>query len=157
MESTRETLEKVAGNLDESMGARLQALTPKLGPVPHPKDAGRKPLKGFGKLDVDELLPDPDQPRAKFFPDSLSRLAASIREKGQLSPIRVRWSEKLGKWVITSGERRWRAAKLVGLPTIDCYFQEEELTKSEFLEEQLIENCLREDLQTIEEERPSKC
>jgi ParB family chromosome partitioning protein len=70
-----------------------------------------------------------------------------------MSPIRVRWSESAGKWVIISGERRWRATRLAGLPTIDCHFHEGELTQSEILEQQLIENLLREDLQPVEEAR----
>src|SRR5690606_25805356 len=50
-----------------------------------------------------------------------------------------------------SGERRYRATKLAGLPTIECHFHEGELTKSDILEQQLIENLLREDLRPIEE------
>ena len=53
--------------------------------------------------------------------------------------------------VLISGERRWRASNRAGLPTIDCYFHESELSQSEVLEQQLIENCLREDLKPIEE------
>jgi ParB family chromosome partitioning protein len=52
-----------------------------------------------------------------------------------------------------AGERRWRATKRAGLPTIDCYFHEGDLTRPEVLEQQLIENCLREDLRPIEEAR----
>jgi ParB family chromosome partitioning protein len=75
-----------------------------------------------------------------------------MKEKGQLSAIRVRWSEELGKWLIIAGERRYLAAKEAGLARIDCYFlSEEELTRSEVLEQQLVENCLREDLRPIEE------
>lgn len=69
----------------------------------------------------------------------------------QLSPIRVRWSADLEKWIIISGERRWRATQHAGLPTIDCYFHEGELSKTEILEQQLIENLLREDLSPMEE------
>jgi ParB family chromosome partitioning protein len=63
----------------------------------------------------------------------------------------VRWSEELAKWVIIAGERRWRAVRRAGLPTIDCYFLEDETTKPEVLEQQPIENCLRENLRPIEE------
>ena len=75
----------------------------------------------------------------------------SIQEKGQLSPIRVRWSDEHQNWMIIAGERRWRATRRAGLPTIECYFHEGELAPSEILEQQLIENCLREDLRPIEE------
>jgi ParB family chromosome partitioning protein len=63
----------------------------------------------------------------------------------------VRWSAALERWVIISGERRWRATQRAGLSEIDCYFDEGDLTPSEILEQQLIENCLREDLRPIEE------
>lgn len=72
-------------------------------------------------------------------------------DKGQLSPIRVRWSAGAGKWIIVAGQRRWRATQQAGLTTIDCYFHEQALSESQILEEQLIENCLREDLQPLEE------
>src|SRR5262249_55535808 len=62
-----------------------------------------------------------------------------------------RWSKELKQWVIISGERRWRAAQRAGLKEVDCYFDEGDLTPSEILEQQLIENCQREDLQPIEE------
>jgi ParB family chromosome partitioning protein len=78
-------------------------------------------------------------------------LAQSIRDKGQLSPIRVRWSAEADKWIIVVGQRRWRATQRAGLTTIDCYFHEQDLSESQILEEQLIENCLREDLQPLEE------
>ena len=73
-------------------------------------------MAGCGSLNVDQVVPDPEQPRAEFAPEALARLAESIREHGQLAPIRVRWSDNLSKWVIIAGERRWRAAKLAGLP-----------------------------------------
>ena len=66
-------------------------------------------------------------------------MAQSIREKGQLCPIRVRWSEKKDAWIIIAGERRWQATKRAALPTIECYFHEEDLTHSDILEQQRIE------------------
>lgn len=151
MVSTRQTLQNITEHLDESMGVRQPDVHARLSPVPRPRDAGRIPLRNVGKLDVNKLIPDPDQPRLEFSEEAIDRLAKSIREKGQLSAIRVRWSEPLGKWVIIAGQRRWRATIRAGLPTIDCYFHEGQISKSEVLEQQLIENCLREDLQPIEE------
>jgi ParB family chromosome partitioning protein len=153
MASTRTLLETIGGNLAESMGVRAVDARPKLSPVPHDRDAGRRPLRTIGRVDIDKVMPDPDQPRVEFTEEAIERLAQSIREKGQLSPIRVRWSDTAGKWVIISGERRWRATKRAGLPTIDCHFHEGELARSEVLEQQLIENLLREDLQPVEEAR----
>ena len=151
MASTRDTLERITGHLDESMGVRDCNVQARLSPVPRTCDAGRMPLRNVGKLDISKVIPDPDQPRLEFSEEAIERLANSIREKGQLNAIRVRWSEEHGKWIIIAGERRWRATKCAELPTIDCYFHEGELSKSEVLEQQLIENCLREDLQPMEE------
>jgi len=135
------------------MGVRIVDLQPKLTPVSSSKDAGRRPLRQFGKVEVARVIPDPKQPRVEFSEDALGRLAQSISEKGQLSPIRVRWEQEHEKWVIICGERRWRAAQRAGLPEIECFFHENDLSSSEILEQQLIENCLREDLQPVEEAR----
>ena len=151
MASTRQTLDAMSGNLQESMGVRQTEFRPVLAPAPGKKDVGRRPLRNVGRLAISQVEPDPDQPRAEFSEEALERLALSIREKGQLSPIWVRWSETVERWIIICGERRWRATQRAGLTEIDCYFHEGELTPSEILEQQLIENCLREDLQPIEE------
>ena len=151
MASTRTALASIEEHVLESMGSRAEGRQPPLAPIPHPKDVGRRPLDGFGCLEIDQVIPDPGQPRTDFPAESLTHLANSIRDKGQLAPIRVRWSDELGKWVIIAGERRWRATKLAGLPTIECYFQADELSRAETLEQQLIENLLREDLKPLEE------
>jgi ParB family chromosome partitioning protein len=133
------------------MGIRTNDTRPQLSPVASPKDVGRRALRSFGTLAIESVIPDPEQPRTEFDEQQLERLAQSIRDKGQLHPIRVRWSEVHEKWIIISGERRYRATKLAGLPSIECHFQEAELTKTDILEQQLIENLLREDLKPIEE------
>jgi len=144
-------LSRLDAQLEESMGRRGVDLHPTLSPVPRGKDVGRRPLGEFGRVSITQVLPDPHQPRVEFTEEALERLAQSIRDKGQLSPIRVRWSEELGKWLIIAGERRWRASQRAGLMTIDCYFHEGDLNRSEVLEQQLIENLLREDLKPLEE------
>ena len=149
--SSRDTLNRMNERLAESMGVRPESDNANLAPQPSPKDIGRRPLRNAGKLAIDQVLTDPHQPRVEFDLDAIERLAQSIRDKGQLSAIHVRWSESHAKWVIVAGERRYRAAVRAGLPSIDCYFHEGELTESEILEQQLIENLLREDLQPIEE------
>ena len=151
MVSTRAILEQVENNLDDSMGIRSSDSGPRLSPVPSPKDVGRRPLRSFGRVEIDRVAPDPAQPRCEFSDEAIAELAASIREKGQPHPIRVRWDEAESKWVIVSGERRWRATKEAGLPTIDCFFHDGAVSESETLEQQLIEYLLREDLKPIEE------
>ncbi len=149
--STRNALEKIKGKLDESMGMRANDSKPQLSPIANPKDVGRRALRSFGTLAIESVMPDPEQPRTEFDEEQIERLAQSIRDKGQLHPIRVRWSDEHQKWIIISGERRYRATRQAGLPNIQCHFQEDELTKTDILEQQLIENLLREDLKPIEE------
>ena len=151
MASTRNALEEVSLNVGESMGLRRLERPTKLSPVPSAKDRGRMPLRTFGRVKVDRIIPDPDQPRTEFEENAIQRLAESIRTHGQLHPIRVRWNETSTKWIIISGERRWRAAKAASLPTIDCYFVEGEVTEPELREQQLVENLLRKDLKPMEE------
>lgn len=151
MSGVRQTLSRMTAQLEESMGVRTSDESLKLVPKISGKDIGRRPLPNVSRIDITQVIPDPLQPRTQFDEDSLQRLAASIRDKGQLSPIRVRWADDIGKWVIISGERRWRACQLAGRTTIDCCIHEGELGSSPILEEQLIENLLREDLNPIEE------
>lgn len=153
MGTMQDRLEEVGHLLNESLGVRTNDVRPKLSPVPSARDVGRRPLRGFGRIEIDQVEPDSQQPRTEFDEESLKSLAANIQAKGQLHPIHVRWSEEQGRWLIVSGERRWRASRLAGLITVDCYFHEQPLSPSQVLELQLIENLLREDLRPIEEAR----
>lgn len=153
MASTRAALEQIEDHLDESMGVRNGDRRPKLSPIASQKDVGRRPLRTFGSLQLDMLIPDPDQPRTEFSQESIQDLAQSIRDKGQFHPIRVRWSEERSKWIIMSGERRYRAAQAAGLKTVDCFFHSGEISSSQILEQQLVENLLREDLKPMDQAR----
>ncbi len=146
-------MESIAQRIDESMGLRQDDRRPQLSPVPNAKDVGRRGLRNFGTLSVSQLIPDPQQPRTEFSEEEIEQLALSLREKGQLHPIHVRWSDEYQKWVIISGERRFQASKRAGLETVACQFHDRELTPSEILEQQLIENLLRSDLRPMEESR----
>ncbi len=153
MATTQERLAGVGHLLDESLGVRGNDARPKLSPVPNSRDIGRRPLRGYGRIDIEQVVPDPTQPRTEFDAESLATLAANLQAKGQIHPIHVCWSDEVERWLIVSGERRWRAARLAGLATVDCHFHEQPLSKSQTLELQLIENLLREDLRPIEEAR----
>ncbi len=152
MKSTRLQLQRAAKNLGESVGDSLGS-TPQLSPVASSKDIGRGTNQRYGRMEVDRICADPNQPRKVFDDDALKRLAMSIRDHGQLQPIRVRWSDELELWVIVSGERRWRASKIAGVKTIDCYFVDQCVTATIVSSEQLIENLIREDLKPLEEAR----
>lgn len=156
MTTTRNTLSKLNEHLDESMGVRAVDAKPQLSPVAMGKDVGRRAIRSMGSLEVGRIIADPDQPRQDYDAKELESLARSIAEKGQFHPIRVRWSESHEAWMIISGERRFRAAKLAGLKKIQCSFHEDPLTRTDILEQQLIENLLRADLRPIEEAKALK-
>ncbi|MBT8263046.1 MAG: ParB/RepB/Spo0J family partition protein [Bacteroidia bacterium] len=99
------------------------------------------------ELDLDTIEVNPFQPRTSFNEESLRELASSIRELGVIQPITVR---KLGfnKYQLVSGERRYRASKLIGLKTIPSYIRI--ANDQESLEMALVENIQRQDLDPIE-------
>ena len=136
------------------MGVRQTERQPRLSPIASAKDIGRTPLRKFGTLSLDQIAPDPDQPRTEFDEEEIQNLAGSISSRiGQLHPIRVKWNEQINKWIVVTGERRYRAAMVAGLSQIDCYFHDQDITESEKLEQQLVENLLRQDLKPLEEAR----
>jgi ParB family chromosome partitioning protein len=102
---------------------------------------------------LDRIVPDPGQPRTEFDPDALARLADSLKQRGQLQPIRVRWDDALDRYVVVVGERRYRAAGLAGMETIACVVTTGSASSEDLLEDQLVENALREDLRPIEQAR----
>jgi ParB family chromosome partitioning protein len=102
------------------------------------------------KLAIDQVFPDPSQPRQSFDRSALERMAASIQARGILQPLRVRWDEQRTSWLIISGECRWRAAKLVGLSEIPCVPVLGELSETDVLADQIIENAVRNDLKPLE-------
>lgn len=103
-------------------------------------------------IGVDRIERDPDQPREEFDPEALSRLAESLKT-GQVQPIRVRWAEERGVYVLIAGERRWRAARQAGLKELQAVIHEGPLTPADILGLQLVENALREDLKPVEQAR----
>lgn len=102
--------------------------------------------KNVSKILIKDILPNPYQPRKQFDESSLQELANSLRENGLIQPITVAKKEK--GFQLVSGERRWRAASLVGLKEIDAYVIEAE--ERALMEMALIENIQREDLNAVE-------
>lgn len=97
-------------------------------------------------LRIDDVSPDPDQPRRHFDDDALDELAVSIKEHGIIQPIIV--TAVSGGYQIVAGERRWRAAKLAGIEKIPSIVRT--LTNQHKLELALIENLQRRDLNPLE-------
>ncbi len=150
MATTREQLKQIVGNLDESLGIRQSSIRTLPVPKVDARDVGRRPLSNAGRLPVAQVIPDPAQPRKHFDDEALEQLGQSLGSVGQINPIQVRWSATHQKWLIVCGERRWRAAHLVGRKEIDCIFLDGNRPAGKLLQQQLIENCQREDLQPVE-------
>jgi ParB family chromosome partitioning protein len=100
------------------------------------------------ELPVSEIATNPHQPRKSFDEESLASLTASVRELGVLQPVLVRPVSE-GKYELIAGERRWRAAKRAGLPSLPAIVREVDDTTS--LEQALVENLHRADLNALEE------
>jgi ParB family chromosome partitioning protein len=99
------------------------------------------------ELPIGSLRPNPRQPRDHFDEEALGSLAASIKELGVLQPVLVR---PVGEeFELVAGERRWRAAKRAGLQTIPALVRD--TTDDASLEQALVENLHREDLNPLEE------
>ena len=103
---------------------------------------------GVSYINLSDIKPNPDQPRRDFNNTSLGELSKSIKEKGVITPITVRESNK--GYEIIAGERRWRAAKKAKLKSIPAYILNIG-DEAEMMEVALIENIQREDLNPIEE------
>ena len=101
----------------------------------------------LSEVRMDDIRPNPNQPRREFDDDSLQELANSIRQIGLVQPITVRDMGD-GTYTIIAGERRWRACQRVGLTTIPAYIRT--VDDENMLEMALVENIQREDLTAIE-------
>lgn len=100
------------------------------------------------ELDLNEIVPNRDQPRKTFDEASIEELAQSIKQHGVLQPLLVRPIPS-GGYQLVAGERRWRACRIAGLPKVPVVIKE--LTDTETMEIAIIENLQREDLNPIEE------
>lgn len=118
--------------------------------------AGTRALSDTRLIPVARIVPDTDQPRKEFAPESLAELGLSLKRRGQLQPIRVREDRENDRFIIVSGERRWRAAKLMEIAELMCTIVKRPMSPGERLTDQLIENCIREDLKPIEQARAYK-
>lgn len=101
-------------------------------------------------IPIEQLSPNPDQPRRDFQPEALQELADSLKSRGVLQPLIVRTHPRDdGLYQIVAGERRWRAAQLAQLHELPVIIRE--MNDTEVLEVALIENIQRADLNAVEE------
>jgi len=125
----------------QALGKGLGALIPE---QPSSEFEGKKV---FGTCGIEEIKPNPFQPRKTFADAQLRELVESIQEKGILQPLIVR--RKGNGYELIAGERRWRAAQKAGLREVPIIIKE--VSESELLEISLIENIQRENLNPVEE------
>ncbi len=111
-----------------------------------PEEYGILKEEKYAELDIDQLKPNPLQPRLKFSQNSIEELSLSIKESGVLQPIIV--SPEGDGYRIIVGERRWRAAQRIGLKKIPVLIRT--MSNEKQLEASLIENLHREDLNPLE-------
>lgn len=129
------------------MAQRRNALGRGLGSLISMDDVPARGSSAINDISLEQITPNPDQPRTSFDEDALEELAASIRELGIIQPLSLR---KVGpdSYQIIAGERRYRAARLAGLTSVPAYIRS--VNETELTEMALIENIQREDLNAIE-------
>lgn len=145
-----------------SLGRGLQSLIPKK-EEKATKPAKKNPAKinwvknkkeSVFNVEIDKIVPNSRQPRQEFSKDGLEELADSIREHGILQPLIVAKIEKSTdrgrdvEYELVAGERRWRAARLVGLPSVPVIIRDS--SGREKLELALVENIQRENLNSFD-------
>lgn len=101
----------------------------------------------INEIPLNQIEPNPNQPRRDFDENALEELASSIREIGIIQPITLRETAE-GRFQIIAGERRWRASQMAGLTAIPAYIRT--INDEHVMEMALIENIQREDLNAIE-------
>ncbi len=115
--------------------------------IPAAEESADEVGTGLKEVSISSVYPNPMQPRHLFDEETLEGLVDSIREIGVLQPILVRSTDQ--GYELIAGERRWRAAKRVGLPTIPAIVRTVDDVTS--LEQALVENLHRQDLNALEE------
>jgi ParB family chromosome partitioning protein len=125
----------------KALGKGLKAL------IGEPEEFARYETISWDRLMLDEIEPNPLQPREHFDQEKLAELVSSIKANGVLQPIIVRKAGE--KYQIIAGERRWRAAQMADLMSIPAIIRD--ATDQDMLKIALIENLQRQDLNPIEE------
>ena len=128
------------------LGKGLNALIPEelSNNINNPKE---KDKDGVSLIDINLIKNNSEQPRKLFDDEKILELAESIKENGIIQPIILR--KVNNKYIIVAGERRWRAAKLIGIKEVPSIIMD--LTDKQVMEISLIENIQRQDLNSIEE------
>ncbi len=131
-------------NKKRGLGKGLDALIP---PSAGSRPAGEEAVGGAVELPIDQISPNPHQPRQAMDPHELQELANSIAEHGLIQPLVVTRGEN--GYQLIAGERRWRASQLAGLSRVPVVIKE--TTPQQMLELAIVENIQRADLNPLEE------
>ena len=130
------------------LGKGLNALIPEDTVILEPKKGTDKnDDNGYSLIDINLIKSNESQPRKSFDDEKIMELAESIKSNGIIQPLILRKDKD--EYIIVAGERRWRAAKYIGIKEIPSVIMD--LTEKQILEISLIENIQREDLNSIEE------
>ena len=130
------------------LGKGLNALIPEDTVILEPKKGKDKnDDNGYSLIDINLIKNNNEQPRKLFDDEKIMELAESIKSNGIIQPLILRKDKD--EYIIVAGERRWRAAKYIGIKEIPAVIMD--LTEKQILEISLIENIQREDLNSIEE------
>lgn len=130
------------------LGKGLNALIPEDTVILEPKKGKDKnDDNGYSLIDINLIKSNESQPRKLFDDEKIMELAESIKSNGIIQPLILRKDKD--EYIIVAGERRWRAAKYIGIKEIPSVIMD--LTEKQILEISLIENIQREDLNSIEE------
>ena len=134
----------------DALGKGLGALLGDVDPLKETRDIHRI-AKGnpaaVNEVPIDQIVPNPYQPRSEFDPEAMAELTDSIRTLGIIQPVTLRQTGP-GSYQIISGERRYRAARAAGLTSIPAYIRQAD--DAAMLELAIVENIQREDLDPIE-------
>ncbi len=110
-------------------------------------DVRLRPMSHMDEIDIAAIIPNPTQPRTQFDEEALDELADSIRQLGVIQPVTVKPAGE-GRYILISGERRWRAAQRADLKTLPAYIREADDESLHAMA--LVENIQRQDLNAIE-------
>lgn len=146
-------MSNVSDNPRKALGKGIASLLPgRHNPTPPPAipkkpEVSPEPNHALLELPIDQIQPNPLNPRTIFQKEKLEELAQSIKANGIIQPLVVRKADD-GSYQLIAGERRWRASKLAGLEKVPVVVQN--FAENRLLEITLIENIQREDLNPIE-------
>ena len=132
------------------LGRGLSALMADVAPVEAETALPKRDSGAERSVPVEQITPNPDQPRRQFDKDLLDDLAASVRQSGIIQPLILRTVDgKPNSYQIVAGERRWRAAQIAQLHEVPAIVRD--YSDTEVLEIAIVENIQRADLNPVEE------